>query len=118
MNDHLHLLSDRKSVFSNEVTPDISTTLGQVSCTGEVGQHIIESTVVGLFKCSVLFFGYSWYFWGEVYLVFMIWGSAVERDFCFLRKNLKMDCYRGINVLQVLEEKGEYDQNILNLKLF
>lgn len=58
MDCHLYPLREGKSVLSNGVTLDVSTTSRQSSCTGEAGQHIVDSTVF----CVCFYLVTVWWF--------------------------------------------------------
>lgn len=73
-----HMLAEGKSILSNGVRLDISTTSGQATCTGEVDQYIMDSTF-DFFFLDLFVFCYlvaAGAFAGGCYFVFLVWGSC------------------------------------------
>jgi hypothetical protein len=77
----IYMSWERESVFSNGMTLSTSTTPGQISCSGVVGQHITESTVL----CVHFDLITIWWVWallvGWFCFDFFFLGNIV---FCFL----------------------------------
>lgn len=105
-----------KSVFFNRVTLGISTAPRQASCSGVVGQYIMDSTVF-----YVLLFGYSSVgifvvcFSFEVFFFrgLLLYWVVIVMGFCFFVKELQVGCVAD---LEVLGGGEECNQIFINFK--